>query len=177
MNFLNEGKKKEAAFSKMFKTAISSDKNQDISEHWDVKVELKFDIKSLKKISRNDYETNEFYHFVELKNVHGKLGWLYGEADFFAFETNKYWVIVAKEDLQSFVAQNVTKKKVNNVDECLYCLYTRNKRKDVITMVKTIDLMVIASQVIVKTDDIIEHEIGDSVLSEKRLKKRLSKII
>lgn len=163
-------------FASMFNNIVASTEEEDIKEHWDVKLEIKVDVKSLKRINRVDIETNEFYHFIELKNVHGKLGWLYGNADYFAFETNQYWVIVNKEVLQRFIAMKVAKKKVTSVDESLYCLYTRDKRKDVITMVKTIDLMVLATEILEKTKDIIHHKIGDSIKPEKRLKKKLENL-
>ncbi len=177
MSFLQKGKEKEKLFGSIFNDIIFSNKSQDINEHWDLKLEFKIDVKSLKKISRSDIETNEFYHFIELKNVLGKLGWLYGKADYFAFETNEYWILVSKAKLQDFISQKITKKYVSNVDESLYCLYTRNGRKDVITMVKTIDLMFIADEIILKTNDIIKHDIGDSIIQEKRNQQKLNKAL
>jgi hypothetical protein len=177
MGFLEKGKIKENAFASLFNSVVNSNKEQDINEHWDVQLNFKIDVKSLKKISRSDYEKNEFYHFVELKNVNGDLGWLYGNADFFAFETNEYWILVSKEHLQDFISKNVSKTKVDSVDKCLYCLYNRDKRKDLITMVKTIDLMFISTEIIKKTTDIVTTKIGESVIPEKRLKDRIKNLI
>lgn len=177
MSFLTKGKEKERLFSKLFLNTNFSDKNADINEHWDLKVEFKIDVKSLKKIRRSDSETNEFYHFIELKNVNGKLGWLYGEADLFAFETNEYWILVSKEDLQSYISQKTAKVYVNNSDECLHCLYRREGRKDEITMVKTIDLMRISTQIIEKKVDKIQHVIGESIDVEKRINSRVASVL
>ena len=178
MSFLSEGKEKEKAASTLFDNVKFSDKNADISEHWDFQSEgLKYDVKGLKKIKRDDDETNQFYHYIEIKNVNGKVGWLYGEADFFMFETNRYWVIVSKKDLQDFIKNNTTKTYVNTPDESLYCLYKRNGRNDVITLVTTIDLMFIATELRKKDIDITEHTIGDSVIPEKRIKQRLSRLV
>lgn len=177
MSFLYKGKIKEKEFAKLFTNVKFSNKETDIKEHWDVKIEIKYDVKSLKKIKRSDIEPNEFYHYIEIKNVHGELGWLYGQSDFFAFETKEFWVIVKKEDLQEFIKQKVVKQYVDNPDQSLYCLYKRNGRKDVITMVKTFDLMRLATQIIDKIEeDKIKHEIGDSIDESVRLSTRVKKI-
>ena len=83
MGFLAKGKEIEKQFAKQFATTSFSNDNEDIHEHWDFKLESKFDVKDVKKINRNDISTNEFYHIVEIKNVNGELGWLYGDANFF----------------------------------------------------------------------------------------------
>lgn len=124
---------------------------EDINEHWDIKLETKFDVKAVKRVNRHDDDTNENIHWVELKNVRGNVGWLYGEADYFAFETDDYWVIVEKLALQGFM-----KKKLKDRVYCekpeLYKLYRRKGRQDLVTLVKTIDLMVIAELTIEKND-------------------------
>jgi|ERR1035437_1605524 hypothetical protein len=177
MSFLSEGKEKEKTVSKLFDNVSFSNKNADINEHWDFSSNgVKYDVKGLKKVKRDDAETNEFYHYIEIKNVNGDLGWLYGEAEFFLFETNKYWLVVDKKTLQDFIKNNITKTYVGNPDEALYCLYKRSGREDVITLITTIDLMVIATEIKNKKSNIIEHTIGDSVIPEKRLKQRMSRI-
>jgi hypothetical protein len=122
---------------------------QDINEHWDVKLDVKFDVKAVKKVNRIDDETDESIHWVELINVRGAKGWLYGDADYFAFELNDYWVIVAKKELQDFIADKCKNKETSEKPE-LYKLYNRAGRSDMITLVKTIDLMYIAEQTIKK---------------------------
>jgi hypothetical protein len=128
---------------------IESTPEQDMNERWDVQVNLKFDAKGLKKIRRNDTKTDENFHYIELKNVNGKNGWLYGEATHFSFETDDYWIIIEKNKLQDFIKQKC-KNKIKCTVPTLYQLYTRRNRKDVIVLVKTIDLMVIADFVINK---------------------------
>lgn len=176
MSFLKEGKIKEVEASSLFKNVIFSNKETDINEHWDFKSEgIKYDVKGLKRINRDDTMTNEFYHFIEIKNVKGKLGWLYGEADYFIFETNRYWVIVSKLHLQEFIKDNVTKTYVNSPDEALYCLYKRDKRQDVITLVTTIDLLFLATSIRPKRE-IIKHNIGHSIYPDKALNQRIKNI-
>ncbi len=148
MGFLATGKKKEEEFASHFQDVTFSTMTQDINEHWDVMIDgFKYDVKGIKKINRSDTEPNEMYHYLELLNVHGKFGWVYGKADFIAFETKKYWIIVSLKKLQDFIAKNVNKTYVSSASESLYSLYRRYGRKDCITMVKTIDLMAIADQI------------------------------
>lgn len=178
MGFLSEGKKKESFFSSHLKSFSVSSVHEDMTEHWDLKMETRIDVKGLKKIKRSDLFTNENYHFIEIINVHGKLGWLYGEkVDYFAFETNHYWILVKKETLQEFVKNNVSKIQVDSTDKALYCFYSREGRKDKMTLIKTLDLMFISTEIIKKEVDIIGHEPGDSIIPEIREKQRLSKAL
>lgn len=130
---------------------------QDVNEHWDLKltshedpeVNVKFDVKAVKKVNRNDSQTNENIHWIELLNVEGKRGWLYGDADYFAFETDDYWIIVEKMRLQSFIADKCAEKIKTERPE-LYKLYQRNGRRDTITLIKTIDLCFLANLILDK---------------------------
>lgn len=126
-----------------------STKEEDINEHWDIKLETKYDVKAIRKVNRYDNETNENIHWVELKNVNGKHGWLYGEADKFAFELDDYWLIVDKHVLQDFISKKCRDKEKTKTPQ-LYKLYTRDKRRDIITLVKTIDLIYISEGMIIK---------------------------
>ena len=143
---LKIGKQKEVEFSKFFKDCKNSTEEQDMKEHWDLMV--KYDVKMLKRKNRHS-DFNENIHWVELQNVNGAVGWLYGRADFFTFEIVDYWIVVSKEDLQIFISKKCAKKEWSKTPE-LYKLYRRNGRKDIITMVKTIDLMYISSSIIKK---------------------------
>lgn len=177
MGFLEKGKKVEEDFVKLFgKPATYSTKEQDINEHWDVEIDgYKYDIKGVKKVNRDDIYPNELYHFVELKNVKGKKGWLYGDADYFAFETFKYFIIVEKIKLQSFIANMVTKAYVTSPDKSLYCLYTRKDNKDVITMITSIDLVYISERTMIKNTP--DYNIGESVIPEIKVKERVNQLL
>jgi len=177
MSFLKKGKEVEIEFSKLFNSnkIIFSSKKDDINGHWDVEIDgYKYDVKGVKKINRNDDFFNEFYHYIELKNVNGKLGWLYGEADYFAFQTFKYFIIVSKVKLQNFIKNNIKKTYVKTPDKSLYCLYKRKDRKDVITMITTIDLCVISS--IIKNRNKNDYKIEQSINLETRKKERINNI-
>lgn len=147
--FLKSGKAVEQEFSNLFQNTESSSVEEDINEHWDVLIKYKIDVKGLKKVRRSDLEVNENIHWVEIKNVHGALGWLYsGETDFFAFELKKYWIIVEKVKLQNFIASKVNKTYVQTPE--LYKLYRREGRMDTITLVDSFDLIYISECLIEK---------------------------
>ncbi len=125
------GKRAEKEYAKLYKNVSLSTEEEDCNEHWDLKINnIKIDVKAIKKNDEN-------IHFVEFKNVLGKKGWLYGDADGFAFETEDYWIEVKKEDLQEMVHDKCI-DKVKGWD--FYELATRPGAKDLFTKVKTIDL-------------------------------------
>lgn len=137
-------KYKETEFADLFpkENLRYPSKEQDMFEHWDIEVQgIKFDVKALKKINRRDSDTTNLFNFLEIKNVRGNAGWVYGEADAFAFETQNKWILVYKKDIQSLISEKVQKEWVQKSSECLYKLYRRAGRKDCITMVHNMDLV------------------------------------
>jgi len=124
----------------------TTSRNTDIYDHIDLYMTKKVsvDVKSTKRVT--DHQ-NDNYHWVEIKNVHGKNGWLYGKADFFAFETVRYWILVSRKKLIKFVESNTIKEYVEDKKDAIYRLYTRNGRSDVITLVKSLDLMAISDNI------------------------------
>ncbi len=131
-------------------------KQVDMKDHVDWIItkkgrEYKIDIKGIKKINRYDAAEQEDYHYVELKNVQSKDGWLYGKSDMFAFETFNSWIIVTKKNLQKFIEENIVDEFVDKASLAINKKYTRKGRKDVITLVKTLDLVYVSSKIIRKT--------------------------
>lgn len=133
----------------MFNKVSFASRDEDIFDHWDVKIDIKIDVKAMKKINREDSEPNENIHYVEIKNVHGNKGWLYGEADYFAFEMKDYYVMVSKIKLQAMIADKC-KEKMKCARPTLYQLYSREGRNDMMTLVKTVDLIFISDKMIEK---------------------------
>jgi len=133
----------------MFNKVSFASRDEDIFDHWDVKIDIKIDVKAMKKINREDSEPNENFHYVEIKNVHGDKGWLYGEADYFAFEMKDYYVMVSKIKLQAMIADKC-KDKIKCARPTLYELYSREGRNDMMTLVKTVDLIFISDKMIEK---------------------------
>jgi hypothetical protein len=147
-DFLKQGKAKETNFKDLFNNTEWSTKEQDKMEHWDFKVNFKVDVKGLKKFRRSDKHPNENIHWIEIKNVFGHHGWLYGDADLFAFETNKYWIVVEKYKLQEWIAKNISKQMVSTPE--MYKLYQRHGSKDIITLVSSHDLYYLSLEIIQK---------------------------
>jgi hypothetical protein len=145
------GQSAERRFSQHIDGPIFATKEQDIHEHWDVKsvVGTKYDVKAMKKWKRADPEPTDRIHFVELRNVQGKLGWLYGEADYIAFETRSHWIVVPRQKLVFFV-EGATEKNERSEKPAVYKLYQREGRKDLMTVVPTMDLLAISEVIINK---------------------------
>lgn len=146
MNFLSDGKKTEKSFAKLFGDRVTfSTPKEDMNAHWDLEIKFKVDVKGLKKRLRSDDAPDETIHWVELTNVNGDMGWLYGEADYFAFELEDYWVIVERLKLINLINEKLS----NNISiiPIPYQKYSRKGRRDVLTLVKTTDLMYIAETI------------------------------
>ncbi len=152
-----EGKLVEEDIKNYLTNVTTSTKEQDIHEHWDLMgdfenlTQIKIDVKSVKKDNRYDILPNENHHWVELKNVNGKLGWLFGQADYIAFETFDYYILVERTKLIDFLRVKCEGKEIGNKKN-LYEKYRREGRKDVVVKVKTIDLMVIMDKLIKKIE-------------------------
>ncbi len=99
------------------------------------------DIKGLKRVNRGDILTENEKIWIELKNVQGRKGWLYGEADIIAFEMNSGFLLVLRKSLLDFVEKMVDiNDPVTKSSEALYKVYTRKDRKDVISLVNLSDM-------------------------------------
>ena len=143
---LAKGKAREAQFQKYFKKIFLPSREEDMKEHWDFGV--KFDVKMIKSVKRHQ-KPDEAIHWVELTNVNGEKGWLYGEADLFSFEIIDYWIVVHKDDIQKLIARKCKDRTISPVP-ALYKIYQRKGRQDQIVLVKSIDLMYIATSIIEK---------------------------
>ncbi len=125
-------------------------KEQNIEEHWDFLIEKddcahKVEVKSEKRIQRDDQNVQAAYVWVELRNVRGKVGWLFGKADWIAFEKGTAFVFVNRLDLLNVVNQKVDLvAKVRSAKDAVYKIYTRNGRKDKLTLLPLRDIEAIA---------------------------------
>jgi hypothetical protein len=121
-------------------------KEQNINEHWDFLIEkegqtYKVEVKSEKRIQRDDHASQTEFVWVELRNVRGEVGWLFGVADLIAFEKQNVFVFVKRLDLLGVVNQKVNLvAKVKSAKEALYKIYTRNGRKDKLTLLPVHDI-------------------------------------
>jgi hypothetical protein len=145
------GQRAEQRFAQVLINPEFSTPEQDMMEHWDV-VDIngdKYDVKAMKKWKRADPEPTDRMHYVELRNVHGELGWLYGEADYIVFETRSYWLVVDRRFLMAFI-EGATEKNERSPKPEVYKLYQRTGRKDLMTVVPTVDLLAISEAIIKK---------------------------
>lgn len=76
---------------------------QDKREHWDYKLQKKdttylVDVKSIKRIDSNG-ELDDSLILIESKNVNGNPGWLFGKADYIAFQVKEGFLMVEREKL------------------------------------------------------------------------------
>jgi len=144
-NEIETGKKAEddfmaVAFKRGF-NPIESSQNENIHNHIDVHLRkdgksFSFDVKAMKKLSREDSASQDKYVFVEFKNVKGNKGWLYGSADFIVFETVNSFYVVHRKSLATYCEINVEREFAYSAKHCLYKLYRRNGRKDLISMIE-----------------------------------------
>ncbi len=147
---LELGENAEVAFIEMAKARgwkiSAATKEQNIDEHWDFRIEkegqpYKVEVKSEKRIKRNDDNSQADFIWVELRNVRGEIGWLFGRADLIALEKGTSFVFVKRLDLLGVVNQKVNLvAKVRSAKEALYKIYTRSGRKDKLTLLPVRDI-------------------------------------
>ena len=143
-----QGDRAETRFASILENPETATTHQNIYEHWDVRdEEFKYDVKAMKRWNRADAAPTDRIHYIELKNVQGKKGWLYGDADYIAFETRAHWVLVNRPRLQEWI--DSIDKPTSNKKE-IYKLYSRPGRADVMTIVPTMDLIAISDKIVKK---------------------------
>lgn len=125
--------------------------NDDIYDHidfwWDSpkKGRIGIDIKGIKKNNRFDNNTDDSIQWLEITNVNGNKGWLYGKAEYIAFRTNNSIIFCKRNKLLDMVLEKINNKQIthNNPKEC-YIPYQRQNRKDVIVKTPTKDIQLLA---------------------------------
>jgi hypothetical protein len=143
------GKNAEDSFVKILKNKNCFERKATKQEQFDHidyfakknGIRISFDVKARKKKSRNDSDVDDNLIWVEFKNVSGKNGWLYGKAICIAFERENDFVIVKRSLLLNFCERKVKKKKVLFSKDALYKQYTRDGRKDLLSIVRMEDIM------------------------------------
>jgi hypothetical protein len=141
---LELGEKAESLFAHLalrlgWKISAST-QAENINAHWDYRIandeaEFKVEVKSAKRIRRNDGATQSAYVWVELRNVRGEIGWLFGKADLIAFEKETAFIFVKRLDLLATVNKKVNfAVKARDAKDALYKIYTRAGRKDKLTL-------------------------------------------
>ena len=113
------------------------------------------DVKSPKSICRGGAVSSQIL-WVEFKNVQGKEGWLYGKNGYVAFyhpfhqprlnskfygsSYSDYFIVVKTSEFAKFCEKLCVKGRTNNPKDALYKRYTRDGRKDEISMITMQDV-------------------------------------
>ncbi len=109
------------------------------------------DVKAKKKLSRKSEKYNYDWLWMEIHNVKGEPGWIYGFG-FVAFEMEDHFLVAAKKDLAALVEKLVDfEKTVDKADKARYSVYRRFKRKDKITLIESKHLTFINHSIWPKT--------------------------
>lgn len=105
---------------------------------------------------KGENQLNEIW--VELKNVRGDKGWLYGDASVIAFEMPEIggFACVFTKHLIDYVESNVVDESVPKA-EAYKKKYSRDGRADVITLLCLEDLKSISSYKVIKYSDEYKH--------------------
>lgn len=108
------------------------------------------DVKAMKSVRRHT-PRDATKIWVEFKNSMGNKGWLYGEQDFVAFEQPKCYIMVRRPALEKLSESLCdTEKKVDTPNHALYKGYNRKNSRDLISLIKTSDLLELQNRKIYK---------------------------
>jgi len=142
--------------TRLTKQYTKTDLQEDIVDHIDYHINLRgtdvtVDIKSAKKFFDNEnLNLDDEWIWVELKNVNGFAGWLYGKAHYVVYVfANELWFLNRKK-LVDFVNRRVEKTFVVDKRDSCYKLYRRKNRLDVVTQIKLGDVRKELSPIVVK---------------------------
>lgn len=121
---------------------------EDTKKHIDIwwyspqKGKIGIDVKGLRKNNRSDSKTDDTINWLEIKNIQGDKGWIFGDMDYIAFLTNNEVLFVKPHKIYGLLLQNTIGKNLvyenNNLE--FYQPYQRYKRKDIIVKIPTEDL-------------------------------------
>lgn len=109
-------------------------------KHFDFEVQsYKVEVKAM-KAPRRGMSPDPNMIYVELKNVSGGDGWLYGDADFLAFEQPHGFLMVRRHELVQLAERMRPKCRVSRVSGVYHTLYSRANRDDLVMVLHKKDL-------------------------------------
>lgn len=148
--FYSNGKNVEAKFAndlvhEQGGEIIPSTEYEDAHKHIDLfwkyceeKRKVGFDVKGARKRSRYDKEVNYDSTWLELQNVNGQPGSMYGEADYIVFEGKNNWLITNRKQLLDKLLTEISDDTLyTDNPKCYFKKYQRAKwgRNDIIVEV------------------------------------------
>lgn len=132
-------------------TCMKSSPKEDMQDHvdfwWDSPKmgRIGVDVKGIKKKNRKDSEVDDTINWIELLNVRGNPGWIYGKSTYIAFRTKKNILFVKTIVLQDFANKKIIGKQIVHTNpKEFYVPYQRFGRQDLIIKVPTSDLELLA---------------------------------
>ena len=140
------GQNVETEFGALLKKRAVKARASDLQEqfsHVDYFTDYgKIDVKARKRVARKDSDVQDNLVWLEFKNVQGRFGWLYGEADWIAFERVDDFVMVKRHEL-ALMGEKLCDlgDRVATGKEALYKGYQRRGRKDLLSIVKMEDIL------------------------------------
>jgi hypothetical protein len=121
---------------------MPSNNKENINSHIDIwltknNITVGVDVKSSKRISRNDLNTQHNLIWIELHSVRANnKGWLYdGKADFIAFEQKYTFIIIKREELIRLIPLHTKKIVVSSPTQAKGNIYRRPNRLDMLTLI------------------------------------------
>lgn len=147
----SEGKETEARFSDLlqnvgFQCEFLEDTQSQCIDHVDFRVttpkeNFLVEVKGLKRMARSDESFASDRVWLEFRNVCGNLGWIYGKADYLAFETPDGFLFIKRNALVKWAEENINFGKVVFSPNMAYKkAYTRKGRQDLISYVTMDDI-------------------------------------
>jgi hypothetical protein len=115
-------------------------RDEDMFEHWDYRIEAKdidwkIDLKGMKRINSKDTVVDDSLLLIELNNVNGDMGWVYGKADYIVFLIRGAFLFVKREKIVEYLEKNIDLDQEvceSTDDKKPYIMYQRKQtnRKD-----------------------------------------------
>jgi hypothetical protein len=97
------------------------------------------DIKSIRGVG-SGRDKNE-YTWIELQNVNGRHGWIYGKQDLVVFERVDEWLFVDRKSMAVWIDLVVDKGRVvDRYGDPVYSVYSKDTDKSMTTLIRYSDM-------------------------------------
>jgi len=130
-------------------TVGKSTKNQDMFEHWDYLINdlHRVEVKGRKKRKRHDSKPDDEIIYVEFSNVRGNDGWIYGKADYVAFERPEGFLIVPRKKLVD-LAENLVSSSFTKYPTIYKSYRRRDRPEEHVGLIRYDDLLTIPHRLV-----------------------------
>lgn len=146
--YVTDGRAVEMEFAETFTRLIGgqvtpTDAAEDVTRHIDLHIALSVDVKGARRNRRTDQNADTGIIWLEVRNVNGARGWLFGDADAIVFDIGERWLIVNRHRLADwlFTTYPPTDAAETTGAYALHKYYKRHGRRDVIIKVRTEEVL------------------------------------